>query len=148
MIRWASDYNRFGYRRIRIYLQRDGFELSAGRMHRLWRKHGLQRPRKRPRKRISGPARDRVERPVVANKVWSYDFVFDHVATGQQIKCLTVVDEGTRECLAIDVAGSIRSRRVIDTPCSPCLGARTTRRSAFGQWPGVRIARAAQVDHG
>ena len=115
MIKWAGDYNRFGYRRILIYLQRDGFELSAGRMHRLWRKHGLQRPRKRPRKRIRGLARDRVERPVVANKVWSYDFVFDYAATGQQIKCLTVVDEGTRECLAIDVAGSIRSRRVIDT---------------------------------
>ena len=115
MIKWAADYNRFGYRRILIYLQRDGFGLSAGRMHRLWRKHGLQRPRKRPRKRIRGLARDLVERPVIANKVWSYDFVFDYVATGQQIKCLTVVDEGTRECLAIDVAGSIRSRRVIDT---------------------------------
>ena len=115
MIKWAGDYNRFGYRRIRIYLQRDGFELGTGRMHRLWRKHGLQRPRKRPRKRIRGLARDQVERPVIANKVWSYDFVFDHAATGQQIKCLTVVDEGTRECLAIDVAGSIRSRRVIDT---------------------------------
>jgi len=115
MIKWAADYNRFGYRRILVYLQRDGFELSAGRMHRLWRKHGLQRPRKRPRKRIRGLARDLVERPVIANKVWSYDFVFDYVATGQQIKCLTLVDEGTRECLAIDVAGSIRSRRVIDT---------------------------------
>ena len=114
MIKRAGEFNRFGYRRIRIYLQRDGFKLSAGRMHRLWRKHGLQKPRKRPRKRIKGLARNHMERPVVANKVWSYDFVFDHVATGQKIKCLTVVDEGTRECLAIDVAGSIRSRRVID----------------------------------
>lgn len=46
--------------------------------------------------------------------MWAYDFVFDTTADGQQIKCLTVVDEYTRECLAIDVAGSIRSRRVID----------------------------------
>lgn len=46
--------------------------------------------------------------------VWAYDFVFDTTATGQQIKCLTVVDEFTRECLAIDVAGSIRSKRVIE----------------------------------
>ena len=44
MIKWAGDYNRFGYRRIRIYLQRDGFELSTGRMHRLWRKHGRSVP--------------------------------------------------------------------------------------------------------
>ena len=61
-----------------------------------------------------GTAHDVAERPVVANEVWSYDFVFDHAANGQQIKCLTVVDEGTAEVLAIDVAGSIRSRRVIE----------------------------------
>ena len=48
------------------------------------------------------------------NYVWAYDFVFDACANGQQIKCLTVIDEFTRECLAIDVAGSIRSRRVIE----------------------------------
>ena len=51
---------------------------------------------------------------MAANFVWAYDFVFDACANGQQIKCLTIVDEFTRECLAIDVAGSIRSRRVID----------------------------------
>jgi putative transposase len=46
--------------------------------------------------------------------MWAYDFVFDATASGQQIKCLTIVDEFTHECLAIDVAGSIRSRRVIE----------------------------------
>lgn len=45
--------------------------------------------------------------------VWAYDFVFDTKASGPQIKCLTIEDEGTRECLAIDVVGAIRSRRVI-----------------------------------
>jgi putative transposase len=49
-----------------------------------------------------------------ANQVWAYDFVFDACANGQQLKCLTVIDEWTRECLAIDVAGSIRSGRVIE----------------------------------
>jgi transposase InsO family protein len=49
-----------------------------------------------------------------ANQVWAYDFVFDSCANGQQLKCLTVIDEWTRECLAIDVAGGIRSRRVIE----------------------------------
>ena len=52
--------------------------------------------------------------PTGPNHVWAYDFVFDTSATGQQIKCLTVVDEWTREALAIDVAGSIRSGRVIE----------------------------------
>src|SRR3970282_987317 len=52
--------------------------------------------------------------PADAGQVWAYDFVFDACANGQQLKCLTVIDEYTRECLAIDVAGSIRSSRVID----------------------------------
>ena len=51
---------------------------------------------------------------MMANSVWSYDFVFDACANGQQLNCLMVVDEFTRESLAIDVAGSIRSARVID----------------------------------
>ena len=63
----------------------------------------------------ASPPRDLVRcRRGAANHVWAYDFVFDACANGQQIKCLTVVDEFTHECLAIDVAGSIRSRRVID----------------------------------
>ena len=47
-------------------------------------------------------------------QMWAYDFVFDACANGQQLKCLTVIDEYTRECLAIDVAGSLRSARVIE----------------------------------
>jgi putative transposase len=110
----AAQYPRFGYRRIRIYLERDGHKLNRKRMYRLWRAAKLSLPKKRPRKRVRATARDVVERPAIANEVWSYDFVFDHAANGQVIKCLTVVDEGTHECLAIDVAGAIRSRRVIE----------------------------------
>ncbi len=110
----AGQYSRFGYRRIQVYLEREGFVMNDKRMHRLWRTAKLQLPNKRPRKRVRGTERDVPERPVVANQVWSYDFVFDHAANGQQLKCLTVVDEGTSEGLAIDVAGSIRSRRVIE----------------------------------
>lgn len=110
----AAKYPRFGYRRIQVYLERDGFVMNAKRMHRLWRVAKLQLPKKRPRKRVRGTAREVPEAPVSSNEVWSYDFVFDHAANGQQIKCLTVVDEGTAEVLAIDVAGSIRSRRVIE----------------------------------
>jgi putative transposase len=114
MTELAAKYPRFGYRRIQVYLERDGFVMNGKRMHRLWRQAKLQLPKKRPRKRIRGTARDVPETPVSSNQVWSYDFVFDHAANGQQIKCLTVVDEGTSEGLAIDVAGSIRSRRVIE----------------------------------
>ena len=87
--------------------------MGINRARRLWRQAGLGLPRKRPRRRLA-TSRPRPLPPRAANHVWAYDFVFDYCANGQQLKCLTVVDEFTHECLAIDVAGSIRSGRVID----------------------------------
>jgi putative transposase len=109
----AAQYPRYGYRRIRIFLGREGHTMSADRAHRLWRLEKLQLPRRRPRRRIAA-SRPRPVPATGANQVWAYDFVFDACANGQKLKCLTVVDEWTRESLAIDVAGSIRSGRVID----------------------------------
>lgn len=109
----ARQYPRYGYRRIQIFLARQGFEMSADRAYRLWRQAGLQVPRRRPRRRIAS-GRPRPTPPRAANHVWAYDFVYDRCANGQQLKCLTVVEEWTRECLAIEVSGSIRSRHVID----------------------------------
>jgi len=113
MRRLAQQYPRYGYRRIRIFLKREGHEMGWQRAHRLWQIAGLQLPKRRPRRRVAG-SRPRPLPPSGPNSVWAYDFVFDACANGQQVKCLTVVDEFTRECLAIDVAGSIRSRRVIE----------------------------------
>ena len=113
MRRLAALYPRFGYRRIQVFLEREGFIMSPDRMHRLWRQSGLQVPRKRPRKRVAG-SRPRPHPATAQNHLWAYDFVFDACANGQQLKCLTVIDEFTRECLAIDVAGSLRSGRVIE----------------------------------
>jgi putative transposase len=109
----AAQYPRYGYRRIQVFLERRGHAMSTDRAHRLWRLHKLQVPRKRPRRRVAA-SRPRPLAPGGAGEVWAYDFVFDACANGQQLKCLTVVDEFTRECLAIDVAGSIRSGRVIE----------------------------------
>ena len=88
--------------------------MSADRTHRLWRLAGLQVPRKRPRRRVAS-SRPRPLAPTGMGEVWAYDFGFEGCANGQQLKCLTVVDEFSRECLAIDTAGSIRSGRVIET---------------------------------
>lgn len=109
----AAQYPRFGYRRIRILLKRAGHELSWERSYRLWSQAELQLPRRRPRRRAA-KSQARPLPALLANFVWTYDFVFDACANGQQLKCLTVVDEFTRECLYIDVAGSIRSGRVIE----------------------------------
>ena len=109
----VAQYPRYGYRRVRIFLAREGHPMSTDRAHRLWRAERLQLPRRRPRRRVAASR----PRPVPAtgpNQVWAYDFVFDACANGQKLKCLTIVDEWTRESLAIDVAGSIRSRRVIE----------------------------------
>jgi len=113
MVELAAQYPRYGYRRVRIFLGRDGHTMSFGRTYRLWRQAKLQVPRKRPRKRIA-TGRPRPQAPTCANQVWSYDFVFDWCANGQQLKCLTVTDEWTKEGLAIEVDGRIRSPRVID----------------------------------
>jgi len=109
----ARQYPRYGYRRIQVFMARAGYPMGCDRAWRLWSKAGLQVPRKRPRRRVAS-GRPRPELATAMNQVWAYDFVFDACANGQQLKCLTVVDEFTRECLAIDVAGSIRSGRVIE----------------------------------
>lgn len=108
----SGTYPRFGARRIKILLQRDGMMLGKQRCSRIWAEAGLQVPKKRRRK-ISR-IRQRPLAPSTMNSVWCYDFVHDSCANGQTIKCLTVVDEYTRECLAIEVSGSIRSSRVIE----------------------------------
>ena len=112
MAELAAKHPRFGYRRVRELLRREGTPMSCERALRLWQKSSLQVPKKR-RRRVPSLA----ARPVpaaAANQVWAWDFVHDACANGQSLKCLTVVDEHTRECLAIDVAGSIRSERVIE----------------------------------
>ena len=94
-------------------MERSGHKMGPDWAYRLWCAAGLQAPRKRPRKRVAA-SRPRPNAPSFAIEVWAYDFVYDACANGQQVKCLTVVDEFTRASLAIDVAGSIRSGRVIE----------------------------------
>lgn len=109
----SGQYPRFGSRRIRIFLQREGIVVGRDQCAALWAQAGLQVTRKRRRRRVTG-SRPRPHAPANRNSVWCYDYVFYACANGQQIKCLTVIDEYTRECLAIDVAGSIRSKRAIE----------------------------------
>jgi putative transposase len=109
----AAQYPRYGYRTIRIFLERQGHALGTDLMYRLWRQEGLQVPKKRPRRGVAA-SRPRPLAPTAINHVWAYDFVFDTCADGRSLKCLTVIDEFTRECLTIDVAGGIRSGRVIE----------------------------------
>jgi transposase InsO family protein len=111
----ASDNPRYGYRRIAALLEREGWAVSLARLHRLWREAGLQVSQKKRKKRRvgtseNGSVRLRATRP---NQVWSYDFLFDTTESGRTLKFMPIVDEFTRECLAIDVGVSITSQDVI-----------------------------------
>lgn len=109
----AAQEPRWGYRMMQMVLAQEGQKMSVERVHRLWRRAGLQVPRKKPRKRIAA-SRPRPAGPDGPNQVWAIDFVFDTCADGRSLKCLTVIDEWTRECLAIDVAAGIRGGRVAE----------------------------------
>lgn len=96
----AEARRRFGYRRLHALLRREGVEANHKRVHRIYRDAGLAVRRRRKRHGVAVD-REPLEVPTAPNQVWSMDFVFDALASGRRIKCLTVVDDYTRE--AIDV---------------------------------------------
>jgi len=109
LIAASQDVPRFGYRRMAAWLS-----LSESQVRRMWRSLGLNIPRRRPRRRRSG-SDIRLPGAVRPNAVWSYDFVHDQLVDGKVLKLLCVIDEYTRECLAIEVGASLRSQDVILT---------------------------------
>lgn len=102
---------RFGYRRIHILLQREGWAINVKRAYRLYRKVGLS-VRKRSRKRIGLTERLPLLLPDHPNYVWSMDFVHDGLADGRRIRCLNVVDDFIKESIVIEVDTSISEARV------------------------------------
>lgn len=106
----AHCHPRYGYRRVWVLLRRENRLVNVKRVHRLFKLMGLQVKRK-PRKRIR-TGETVPMKPIQPNQVWTYDFVKDAALNGEEIRCLTVVDEFTREALAIEVDGRIGSQKV------------------------------------
>jgi putative transposase len=104
----SREQPRWGHRFMRAMLKRDGHAMSLTRTLRLWRAEGLCLPRRRPRRRRRGAASAVPFTASRPNEVWAIDFVFDRCEAGT-LKCLTVIDEHTRRCLALDVARSLRA---------------------------------------
>ena len=104
----SARHPRYGHRFAWALLRRDGLKINRKRVRRVWRALGLQATRRKRRKVRTG--RVRVLAPTGPNQVWAYDFVHDRCGNGQTLKVLTVIDEWTRECLAIEVAGSLGAR--------------------------------------
>lgn len=112
-IRQAAGRNAaYGYRFVWGLLKGAGKRINIKRIHRIWKRYGLSQRRRRGTRKIrTGKAR--VLAPTGPNQVWAYDFIHDRCSNGQTLKCLTVVDEWTRECLAIEVSTSMGADRVI-----------------------------------
>jgi transposase InsO family protein len=117
IIALARAYGRYGYRRITALLQEAGWDVSVSRVARIWRREGLKVPSKQPKRRrlwLANGSCIRL-RPERANQVWAYDFVEDRTSDGRKYRMLNIVDEFTRECLAIKVARKLNSMNVIET---------------------------------
>jgi transposase InsO family protein len=115
--RLALQWPRFGYRRITVLLLRkDGWRVNVKRVHRLWKAVRLQIRKKARKRRRNGTGQNACHRrrPLQKDHVWSYDFVSDRTEGGGRLRLLTVVDEYTRECLAIEVTRHFTGRRVVE----------------------------------
>jgi len=113
----ASQYGRYGYRRVTALLQRAGWEVNHKRVERIWRREGLKVPQKQPKRGrlwLNDGSCVRL-RPEYTDHVWAYDFVADRTHDGKPLRMLTVVDEYSRECLAIVPGRMLKSEDVIET---------------------------------
>ena len=113
VIRLSHQYPPWGYRKIYDLMDRELFPVGRERVRLIRRREGLQVVQKRRKKKVLGRSTQRVLRAEHPNHVWSYDFVHDQTVDGRSVKCLTVVDEFTREGLAIRVSRSMTSGDVI-----------------------------------
>ena len=117
MVELARAAPRFGYRRVARQLRVESWRASDTRVYRLWRREGLKVPQKKRKLRRLGSSQNGCvhRRAEHRDHVWAWDFVFDHTASGSQLKWFSIVDEYTRECLTLKVDRSITSEDVIDT---------------------------------
>ena len=117
MLELVRERPRFGYRRIAALLRGEGWAVNVKRVYRLWRQEGLKVPSKTRKRRGWGTSANacHVRRAEHKDHVWTWDFVFDRTSSGTTLKWLSIMDEHTRECLALKVARSITSEDVIDT---------------------------------
>jgi len=119
LVELAGERRRFGYRRLHILIEREGFEVNHKRVHRLYKAAGLAVRRRRKRDRVAVERRP-LQVPSGPNHTWSMDFVFDALANGKPIKCLNVVDDCTKEAVVIEAARRINGQGVADMLDAAC----------------------------
>ena len=115
MCELAQTRVRFGYRRLRVLLLREGWTVGKERFYRVYTEEGLALRRKRPWRHVMAVHREQRRPAAARNDIWSMDFVADELAVGQRFRALTVLDLFTRECLAIDAGRSMTGQDVAAT---------------------------------
>lgn len=116
MLALVGQHPRYGYRRIWALLRKAGWKVNRKRVYRLWRQEGLKVPQKQHKKRRLGHSGNSCVRRKAEHKdhVWAWDFVHDRTTDGRPLKWLSIVDEYTRECVALEVGRGMTAERVID----------------------------------
>ena len=116
MLELVKQHPRYGYRFVWALLRSEGFKINRKRVYRLWRKEGLKVPQKQCKKRRLGSSGNGIVRRASQGKddVWAWDFIHDRTEDGRALKWLSIVDEHTRECLALEAGRSFASGDVID----------------------------------
>ena len=161
IVELASRYGRYGYRRVTALLRMEGWDVNHKRVERIWRREGLKVPAKQPKRGrlwLNDGSCVRL-RPQGPNHVWAYDFVLVRTQDSRAVRLLTVIDEYTRECLAIRADRQIRSSDVIETLAELMMirgvpdhirsdnGPEFTAR-AVREWPGRVGARTLYIEPG
>ena len=116
VIALATQYGRYGYRRITALLKEEEWQVNHKKIERIWKREGLKVPQKQPKRRrlwLNDGSCIRL-RPECKDHVWSYDFVMARTSDGRSFRILTILDEYSRECLAMKVDRHINSQDVID----------------------------------
>ena len=116
MVELASQYGRYGYRRITAMLRWEGWKVNPKRVERLWRQEGLKVPSRQPKRRrlwLHDGSCVRL-RPTHRNHVWSYDFLHERTQEGRAFRLLTILDEYSRECLSIDAQRQMNHQDVLE----------------------------------
>jgi putative transposase len=116
MLELVKEHPRFGYRRVWALLRQEGFRVNRKRVYRLWRQQGLKVPRRQKKRRRLGHGGNGCVRRRAQGRdpVWAWDFIRDRTASGKPLKWLSVVDEYTRECVALEVGRSMTAARVVE----------------------------------
>jgi putative transposase len=145
IIELAGQYGRYGYRRVTALLHAAGWSVNHKRVERIWRREGLKVPQKQPKRGrlwLNDGSCIRL-RPEYPGHVWAYDFVEARTHDGRKFRILTIIDEASRECLALIVARQLKHEDVL--ACGDVYRARAAGAYQVGQWQRVHRYRRPEM---